>query len=127
VGLVDLFASNRATLMLLVVLSIAITIYYQITLQHRLWIIVVPSFLLILNFILALATRDILKNSWPLMIFHFALIALAILVFAGKMSFFSGTLELAENEEFAGQVENIQQGPWHQYGDRKSTRLNSSH
>jgi hypothetical protein len=116
VGLVDLFASNRATLMLLVVLSIAITIYYQITLQHRLWIIVVPSFLLILNFILALATRDILKNSWPLMIFHFALIALAILVFAGKMSFFSGTLELAENEEFAGQVENIQQGPWHQYG-----------
>jgi cytochrome c biogenesis protein len=116
VGLVSVFASNRTTLMLLVLLSIAITIYYQVSLQQRLWIIVVPTFLLILNFMLALATRDILKNSWPLMIFHFALIALVILAFAGKMSFFNGTLELAENEEFAGQVENIEQGPWHRYG-----------
>jgi len=32
------------------------------------------------------------------------------------MSFFNATLELAENEEFAGQVENIEQGPWHRYG-----------
>lgn len=116
VGLVSVFASNRTTLVLLVVLSIAITIYYQVSLQQRLWLIVVPTFLLILNFMLALAARDILKNSWPLMIFHFALIALAILAFAGKMSFFNGTLELAESEEFAGQVENIEQGPWHRYG-----------
>ena len=116
VDLVSLFASNRTTLILLVILSIAITIYYQVSLQQRLWIIAVPTFLLILNFMLALATRDILKNSWPLMIFHFALIALVLLVFAGKLSFFSGTLELAESEEFAGQMENIEQGPWHSYG-----------
>jgi cytochrome c biogenesis protein len=116
IGLVGVFASNRTTLVLLVVLSISITIYYQVSLQQRLWIIAVPSLLLMLNFFLALATRDILKNSWPLMIFHFALIALVILVFAGKLSFFNGTLELAENEEFSGQVENIEQGPWHRYG-----------
>jgi len=116
IGVVDILASNRTTLILLVVLSIAVTIYYQISLQQRLWIIAVPSFLLILNFFLAMATRNILKNSWPLMIFHFALIALVILAFVGRMSFFHGTLELAENEEFSGQLENIEQGPWHQYG-----------
>lgn len=124
VGLISVFASNRTTLILLVVLSIAITIYYQISLQQRLWIIAVPSFLLMLNFFLALATRDILKNSWPLMIFHFALIALVILVFAGKLSFFNGTLELAENEEFTGQMENIAQGPWHRYGLSKTRFTN---
>ncbi len=116
IGLVDAFASNRTTLMLLVVLAITTTIYYQISLPQRIWLIAVPSLLLVLNFLLALATRDILKNNWPLMIFHFALIALVLLAFAGRMSFFKGTVELAESEEFAGQVENIQQGPLHRYG-----------
>ena len=116
IGLVDAFASNRTTLTLLVVLALAVTVYYQISLPFRIWLIAVPSLLLILNFLLALATRDILKNNWPLMVFHFALILLVLLAFAGRMSFFKATVELAESEEFAGQVENIQQGPWHRYG-----------
>jgi cytochrome c biogenesis protein len=115
-GLVDALASNRSTLLLLIVLALAITIYYQVELAQRIWIIALPTGLLMLNFVLALATRDILKNNWPLMIFHFALIALVLLAFAGRMSFFSGTLELGENEEFSGQMENIRQGPWHRYG-----------
>ena len=116
IDLVDTFASNRTTLTLLVVLALAVTVYYQISLPFRIWLIAVPSLLLILNFLLALATRDILKNNWPLMVFHFALILLVLLAFAGRMSFFKATVELAESEEFAGQVENIQQGPWHRYG-----------
>ena len=116
VGLADMFASNRTTLNLLIVLAISVTIYYQVSLHERIWIIVLPSILLILNFLLALATRGILRNNGPLMVFHFALIALVILAFLGQMSVFKGTLELAENEEFAGQVENVRQGPWHQYG-----------
>ena len=115
-GLIDTFASNRSTLLLLVLLALAITGYYQVSLPQRIWIIALPTGLLILNFLLALATRDILKNNWPLMVFHFALIALVMLAFASRMSFFKATLELAENEEFAGQLENVQQGPWHRYG-----------
>jgi len=102
--------------MLLVVLAITTTVYYQISLPQRIWLIAVPSLLLVLNFLLALATRDILKNNWALIVFHFALIALVLLAFAGRMSFFKGTVELAESEEFAGQLENVQQGPWHRYG-----------
>lgn len=115
-GLIEAFASNRSTLTLLGVLALATTVYYQVSLPQRIWIIALPTALLILNFLLALATRDILKNNWPLMIFHFALIALVLLVFAGRMSFFKATLELAENEEYSGQLENVRQGPWHRYG-----------
>ena len=116
IGLIDALASNRSTLVLLVVLALSITVYYQVSLPQRIWIIALPTGLLILNFLLALATRGILKNNWPLMVFHFAMIALVLLAFAGRMSFFKATLELAENEEFSGQLENIQQGPWHRYG-----------
>lgn len=115
-GLIDAYASNRSTLVLLVVLALAITVYYQVSIPQRLWIISVPTGLLILNFLLALATRDILKDNWPLMIFHFAMIVLVLLAFAGRMSFFNATVELAENEEFAGQLENVMQGSWHRYG-----------
>ncbi len=115
-ALIRLFASNQVTLFLLVVLTLSIITYYQIALEGRIWLITVPSSLLIINFLLALATRRILKSNWPLMVFHFALITLVLLVFAGRMSYFRGTVELAENEEFFGQLENIQQGPWHRYG-----------
>jgi cytochrome c biogenesis protein len=115
-ALIRLFACNQVTLFLLVVLTLSIIAYYQTTLEGRIWLITVPSFLLIINFLLALATRRILKSNWPLMVFHFALITLVLLVFAGRMSYFRGTVELAENEEFFGQLENIQQGPWHRYG-----------
>lgn len=115
-SLIDAYASNRSTLVLLVVLALSITLYYQVSLPQRIWIIALPTGLLILNFLLALATRDILKNNLPLMIFHFAMIALVLLAFAGRMSFFKATLELAEGEEFVGQLENVQQGPWHRYG-----------
>ena len=114
-GLVRAFASNRATLLLLGLLALAITLYYQLS-PRQLWIIALPTGLLIANFLLALATRDILKNNWPLMVFHFALIALVLLAFAGQLSFFKATLELSENEEFSGRLENVRQGPWHRYG-----------
>jgi hypothetical protein len=76
----------------------------------------VPTFLLIINFLLALFTRSILKNNWLLMVFHFALIALVILVFLGQLTYLKATLELTTNEEFSGQLENVRQGLWHRYG-----------
>ncbi len=115
-ALIRLFAGNQVTLFLLVVLTLSIIAYYQTAVEGRIWLIAVPSSLLIINFLLALASRHILKSNWLLMVFHFALITLVLLVFAGHMSYFRGTLELGENEEFFGQLENIQQGPWHRYG-----------
>ena len=115
-ALIRLFASNRTTLFLLVSLTLCIIVYYQTTLEGRLWIILVPTFLLITNFLLALFTRSILKNNWLLMVFHFALVVLVILVFLGQLTYLKATLELSTNEEFSGQLENVAQGPWHFYG-----------
>ena len=114
--LIRLFSSNQATLFLLLILAISIVFYYQVSFDGRIWLLVVPSSLLILNFLVAIFTRQILQNNWFLMSFHFALIALVLLAFIGQMTYFRATLELAENEEFSGQLENISKGPWHQYG-----------
>ena len=108
--------SNRLTLSLLLILAICIVIYYQTTISGRIWILVVPTSLLILNFFCALYYRQIMKNNWLLMSFHFALIALIFLLFIGQMTYLRATLELAENEEFSGQLENVDSGPWHRYG-----------
>lgn len=111
-------ASNRFTLLALILLALGIVIYYQFSLPGRLWFIVFPSLLLVMNFLLAVVTRGILRQNWPLMVFHFALILLVTLVFLGQMSYFQGTLELAENEVFSGdqrQLDNVRHGPWHRY------------
>ena len=115
-GLIHLLASNRATLFLLLVLFFNIVFYYQVSIEGRIWLLVAPACLLILNFLLALFTRHILKNNGWLMAFHFALIVLVLLTVLGQMTYFRATLELAENEEFSGQLENVRKGPWHQYG-----------
>ena len=113
---IRLFASNQTTLLLLLVLAFSIVFYYQVSFEGRIWLLIVPACLLILNFLLALFTRRIMKNNWLLMTFHFALIALVLLTFLGQMTYFRATLELGENEDFSGQLENIRKGPWHQYG-----------
>ena len=115
-SLISWSASNQATLVLLILLGLAIIAYYQMAAAERIWLIAIPALLLILNFLLALVTRQILKNNWPLILFHFALIALVLLALVGRLSYFRATLELAHNETFAGQLENRQQGPWHRYG-----------
>jgi len=121
-------ASNRFTLLALVLLAVGIVIYYQFSPPGRLWFIVFPSLLLMVNFLLAVATRGILRQNWPLMAFHFALMLLVMLVFLGQMSYFQGTLELAENEVFSGdqrQLDNVRRGPWHRYalGDASFSNL----
>ncbi|MDH3222006.1 MAG: hypothetical protein OEO19_20955 [Gammaproteobacteria bacterium] len=121
-------ASNRFTLLALVLLAAGIVIYYQFSPPGRLWFIVFPSLLLMVNFLLAVATRGILRQNWPLMVFHFALMLLVMLAFLGQMSYFQGTLELAENEVFSGdprQLDNVSRGPWHRYalGDASFSNL----
>jgi hypothetical protein len=116
VTLIHLFASNRTTLLLLVGLALGIIVYYQITQDRPLWMVLVPTLLLVVNFLLALFTRGILKTNWALMLFHFSLIALVILVLMAQMTYLKATLELTTNEMFSGQLENVRRGPWHRFG-----------
>ena len=120
-------AGNRFTLLSLALLGAGIVVNYRADPPAGDWLVILPTLLLVINFLLALAIRGILKNNWPLMVFHFALLALVALVFAGRLSHFQGTLELAENEFFHGdaaQIDNIRQGPWHRYGLRDTRFAN---
>ena len=109
-------ASNGATLGLLLYLALSIILYYQQPAADKYWIIVLPVLLLMINFIMALVVRRVLINNLPLMTFHFALFALAILTGLGQMTYLKATLELATMEEFSGQLENVKAGAWHNYG-----------
>lgn len=117
--MIALLSSNRFTLLALVLLAAGSVAYYQFSIAGRLWFVALPTLLLVINFLFALAARGILRNNWPLMIFHFALVVLAALGLASRMSYFQATLELAEQEVFRGdprQLDNLEQGPWHRYG-----------
>ena len=117
--MIALLSSNRFTLLCLVLLAAGSVAYYQFPVPGRIGFVALPTLLLVVNFLFAVAARGILKNNWPLMIFHFALIVLAALGLVSRMSYFQATLELAEHEVFDGnprQLDNLVQGPWHRYG-----------
>ncbi len=117
--MIALLSSNRFTLMCLVLLAAGSVAYYQFAIPGKTWFVALPTLLLVMNFLFAVAARGILRNNWPLMIFHFALIVLAALGLVSRMSYFQATLELAEQEVFRGdprQLDNLSRGPWHRYG-----------
>ena len=113
---VEIFAGNRCTLVLLVLLALGILLYYWLLLDYRMWFIAMPALLLCANFLLALGSRGLMRQKAPLLVFHFALIALVLFAIAGHLSRFGASLELAVGESFAGQLENRSQGPLHRYG-----------
>ena len=117
--MIAFLSSNRFTLLCLLLLAAGSVAYYQFPLAGRIGFVALPTLLLVVNFLFAVAARGILRNNWPLMIFHFALIVLAALGLVSRMSYFQATLELAEHEVFDGnprQLDNLVQGPWHRYG-----------
>ena len=116
VGMTMLLASSRSTLVLLVYLALSIIVFYQLPVEGRYWLLIPPVVLLMINFIAAGAVRGVMTSNLPLMLFHFALIILVVLSMLGQMSYLKATLELATNEEFAGQLENVRKGAWHDYG-----------
>lgn len=111
-----IISSNRTTLGLLVYLALSIIPFYQQPSADRYWLIMLPIFLLLINFIMALVVRRALINNLSLMVFHFALFALVILAALSQMTYLKATLELATMEEFSGQLENVNAGSWHDYG-----------
>jgi len=75
--------------------------------------IVVPLTLLSLNLAAALATRPVLRRG-GLGLFHFALLALLMLVGAGRMTHFDARVEVAEDALLdPALVEVTGAGPWH--------------
>lgn len=107
-------ASLKLTLVALVLFSGGVLYAYWGTLPATL--VLVPSLgLLALNLLAALASNPVFRQQTPLLVFHLSLLAIVLLVAAGRLTYLKGQLELAEGEEFSGALSAFQAGPWHPF------------
>lgn len=78
---------------------------------------IVPSLILLsVNLLAAISTNQAFRRSGALLVFHVALLAVVVLIAAGRMSYLKGHLELSEGEEFDGRLTESESGPWHWSG-----------
>ena len=107
-----LLGSPRLTLFILVALGSGVIATYQ-NVTGMTWAMVLPLILCALNLIAAIVTNGVFRWQLPLLIFHLCLLALILLVAAGRMTYLKGHLELTEGTWFEGELTASESGPWH--------------
>ena len=124
-SLTAVLSSANLTLLLLILLFTAVALYQYLPANIGLAGLLIPSILLMTNFIALLLERGAFANRTALLVFHFSLFTLIILAILGQLTFLKGTLELGSMEEFDGRLENVEAGPWHDYqlGSERFTNL----
>lgn len=105
-------ASLKLTLVILAALGAGIVAAY-LSATPTIWALAVPLGAFAGNLIAAVATNPVFRRKTALLIFHLALIALILLIAAGRLTYLKGQLELAEGEVFEGQLTQEESGPWH--------------
>jgi cytochrome c biogenesis protein len=108
----EALASLKLTLAILVALGAGIVVAY-LSAAPTTWALVVPLAAFASNLLAAVATNPAFRRKTSLLIFHLALIALILLIAAGRLTYLKGQLELAEGEVFDGQLTQEESGPWH--------------
>jgi cytochrome c biogenesis protein len=105
-------ASLRLTLALIAMLAAGTFI----ALQHedaRTWPMVVPLGLLATNLLAAVMTNGVFRRQTALLVFHLSLIALLLLVAAGRLTYLKGHAGVTDGTAFDGRLSEVEQGPWH--------------
>lgn len=105
-------ASLRLTLLILAGLGVSVAAAYLSFLPAT-WALVPPLAAFAVNLGAAVATHPSFRRDTSLLVFHLALIAIVLLIAAGRLTYLKGTLELADGETFSGQLSSRENGPWH--------------
>ncbi|MBK5104979.1 MAG: cytochrome c biogenesis protein ResB [Burkholderiales bacterium] len=105
-------ASLKVTLTIFALLGASV-IYGYSTHGSSEWFLAAPLLAGGLNLAAAVLTNPVFRRQTALLTFHLALLALVILAAAGRLTYLTGQLELAEGEVFAGQLAQSESGPWH--------------
>jgi cytochrome c biogenesis protein len=105
-------ASLRLTLASLLLLGAGV-VYAYFSAGSATVALVGPLALLALNLFAAILSNPVFRRQTPLLVFHLALLALVLLVAAGRLTYLKGQLELAAGETFAGALTATEAGPWH--------------
>lgn len=108
-------ASLKLTLFVLIAFGAGILLSYGGWMDGT-WALAVPLTLFAVNLIAAVVTKPVFRRQRALLIFHLGLIALVLLLAAGRLTYLKGSVEIAEGAEFDGQLTAFEAGPWHWSG-----------
>lgn len=111
-GLLRAVASLKLTVVLIVLLAAAVAVSFDQDVPAT-WVLAAPLAAMAANLLAAVATHPTFRRQWLLLVFHLALIALLLLVAAGRLTYLRGTLELSQGEVFAGHLLTQDAGPLH--------------
>lgn len=107
--------SNHLTLAFMFLLLAAVSIYQYLPKPVALTSLLLPSGLMMINFIIAMIRKKVMINKPALLVFHLALFVLVIELVIGQLTYLKGTVEVGVMQDFSGQLENVEAGPWHPY------------
>jgi cytochrome c biogenesis protein len=110
--LLRLLGSLDLTLALLILLALCISSYYFTDQEYNI-LIATPLFLLSINLMTALLVQPAFRKNSSLLLFHIALLALLILITAGRLSYLKAETEVTSGEAFSGSINNISHGLLH--------------
>jgi len=104
--------SLRLTLCLIVLLAggTALALRFE---GARTWPMVIPLALLAANLLAAVATNGVFRRQTALLVFHLSLVALLLLVAAGRLTYLKGNVGVTDGASFDGMLSEQERGPWH--------------
>lgn len=105
-------ASLKLALVLLLALGAGVLVAYMSVVRTT-WALVIPLTLLAVNLSAAVATNAAFRRQKGLLVFHLALIAIILLIAAGRLTYLRGTLELTKGVLFDGNLTTSEAGPLH--------------
>jgi len=108
-------ASLRLTLFIIVAFGAGILLSYTERMDGT-WALALPLTMFAVNLIAAVVTKPVFRKQRALLVFHWGLIAIILLLAIGRLTYLRGTIELAEGEQFDGQLTTFNAGPWHWSG-----------
>lgn len=105
-------ASLRLTLVILAALGVGVVVAY-LSEARTVWALVLPLTACAVNLLAAMVTNGVFRRQLPLLVFHLCLLALILLVAAGRLTYLKGQVELTEGTWFEGQLTASEAGPLH--------------
>ena len=107
-----ILASLKLTLAIIIVLVVGIGIIYYSNARY-VWAVAIPFTAFAVNLSAAVATNPVFRRQSALLVFHLALITIVLLIALGRLTYLKGKFELVTGETFAGQLLEVESGPWH--------------
>ena len=109
-----LLSSLKLALLIILALGAGVLVSYLSAVRTT-WALVAPLALLAVNLSASVATNAAFRRQKALLVFHLALIAIVLLLMAGRLTYLRGTLELTKGVLFDGNLTSFEAGPLHRW------------